>query len=77
MKPQAKNSVNFTIILPAFVHKTSGFPLYQNLGGGAQIFLNQAQYFRLCFCLLTAQAFRKYVNHIESSNNSMPGLLIT
>ena len=46
MKPLAKNNVIFTFILPAFVHKTSDFPLYQNLDGGAQIFLNQAQYFR-------------------------------
>ena len=45
MKPQAKINVNFTFILPAFIHKTSDFPLYQNLGGGAVIFLNQAQYF--------------------------------
>ena len=40
MKPQAKkNNVNFTFILPAFVHKTSDFLLYQNLGGNALIFL--------------------------------------
>ena len=67
MKPQAKQNVNFTFILLAFVHKTSDFPLYQNLGVGALIFLNQAQYF-----LLTARVFRKHAKHIKSSNISMP-----
>ena len=50
MKPQAKNNVSFTFILSAFVHKTINFSLYQNLGGGAQILLNQAQYFRSADC---------------------------
>ena len=46
MKPQAKNNVNFTFILPVFDHKTSNFLLYQNLVGDAQMVLNQALYFR-------------------------------
>ena len=33
--------------------------------------------FPVCFGLLAAQVFRKSANHIESSNISMPGLLIT
>ena len=71
MKPQAKNSVNFTFILPAFLHKTSDFPLYQNLGAGALIFLNQAQYFQFAWaCWLL-----RYLEHITSSNIPMPGLL--
>ena len=41
MKPEAKNNVNFTFTLPAFVQKTGNFPLYQILGGAAQIFLNK------------------------------------
>ena len=33
--------------------------------------------FPVCFGLLTARVFRKHAKHIESSNISMPGLLIT
>ena len=43
MKPQVKTNINFTFIVPVFLHKTGDFPLYQNLGGGAPIFLNYAQ----------------------------------
>ena len=76
MKPQAKHNVSFTFILPAFVHKTSDFPLYQIWVGCPDIF-KSSTIFPVCFGLLTAQVFSKHAKQIESSNISMPGLLIT
>ena len=78
MKPQAKLNVSFTFILPTFVHKTSDFPSYRNLGWGSQIFQFKIKHkFSACFGLLTAQVFSKHTKHIESSNIYMPGLFIT
>ena len=65
MKPQAKNNFNFTFILPTFIYKTSAFPKYQNLGGGAQILLNQAQYFRF----VSACWLLKYSGNMPTTQN--------
>ena len=45
MKQQAKKNVSFTFILP-YTQEKSDFPLYQNLGGGAQLFFQSSKYFR-------------------------------
>ena len=77
MKPQTKNNVSFYIYITSLRTQNKRFSFIPKFGWGCPDIFKSSTIFLVCFGLLTAQVFSKHDKHIESSNISMPGLLIT